>query len=182
MDTNTKTSNPVANEIMNTTATINNSEKTVNTERKVESKNKKKQELNPCDRICRQYRQEFKTEKALGLESDVVKLKKQCLNRAIVKKKTGDYDQDAFMADIKVRINLLLTAPHFKDWCERQQPKLDVFSAATNVVMLGYMEIRRILFDDMVRYHSSFNLVSYPDWNTPMFTKQELGMEDPQAA
>lgn len=155
--------------------TVNNSVETTTSD-KNEDKKKKKQELNPCDRICRQYRQIFRDEKALELEKDINALKQQSLRRAIAKKKTGDYDRDAFMQDIKVRVNLLLAAPHFKDWCDRQQPKLDVFAAATNVVMAGYMEIRRILFDDMIKYHSSFNLVGYPDWNTPMFTREELGI------
>jgi len=135
---------------------------------------------NPYESITAQYRKFFAQGKNLGFNNDISILKKQCRDKAVEKMKTSHYDKDSFKRDTAIRVKLLTESSAFQKWS--QDKNLDTFAAATNVVMLGITSLRNILCDDIIN-RKGIQLDYYPDWDKPIFTRQELGMEeDPQAA
>ena len=137
----------------------------------------------PYESITSQYRKYFAQGKNLGFNNDISTLKKQCRDKAVEKMKTNHYDKDAFKRDTSIRVHLLTESKAFQKWS--QDKNLDTFAAATNVVMLGITILRNILCDNIIN-RKGIQLDYFPDWNTPLFTREELNMEavpkDPQAA
>lgn len=129
---------------------------------------------NPYESIISQYRTNFQSENSLGIYDDIPQLKKQCVKRAIAKKSTDKYGKDPFIRDTGIRVKLLNEHLPFQRWC--QDHGLDVYAASTHVVMLGTTILRKIMCDDIIN-RRPITLDYYPDWNTPLFDKEELGLE-----
>lgn len=127
------------------------------------------------NQITSQYRKYLEVEKELHMHKDMYETKEYCKRKAIEKKKTSTYDEDAFLADVRPRVELLTNAPHFQDWCKRKN--LDAYNAATHVVMLGSTRLKDVLVDDVLN-HGGIRLTHYPDWDKPLFTREELGLTD----
>ncbi len=132
---------------------------------------------NPYESITAQYRTNFQTEKNLGVYDDMTNLKQMCVKRAVAKKKTDHYDMDSFRRDTAIRVQLLCESRAFQKWC--QDHSLDTYAAATNVVMLGITTLRGILCDNIIS-RQGILLDYYSDWNQPLFTSEELGIQPEQ--
>lgn len=102
---------------------------------------------------------------------DIVRLKQNCLEKAIRLKETQGYGRDAFLKDYAKRVALLMDSRAFQEWCKEKG--VSTFSAATHVVHLGVLATRRAIFDDIIEFGSP-QLEFYPEWNTPLFGEAEL--------
>lgn len=49
----------------------------------------------------------------------------------------------------------------------------------THVVMLGSTRLKDVLVDDVLN-HGGIRLTHYPDWDKPLFNREELGLTDQQ--
>ena len=131
----------------------------------------------PYESITSQYRKYFAQGQNLGFNNNISTLKKQCRDKAVEKMKNNHYDKDSFKRDTAIRVKLLTESTAFQKWSQDKQ--LDTFAAATNVVMLGITTLRNILCDDIIN-RKGVQLDYYPDWNNPLFTREELNIQTEQ--
>lgn len=124
------------------------------------------------------WRNELKVEKDLKIITDKQDMYRHCLERAIAKtaqKEKNMFRKEDFFKGAACRMNLLLEAKPYQKWCEENG--LDAFSTATHIVMKGITAIKRVLCDDIIN-EGEIKLEISRDYNIPIFTKEELGMEE----
>lgn len=130
----------------------------------------------PFEATTSQYRSSIKVVESLIPDRSL--MYRSCLEQAIkntAEKEENKYRKDDFFRDAKVRVNLLMDAKPMQDWCAKN--KLDLFSTSTHIVMKGITAIKRVLCDDIIN-EGKITLEVSENYNIPIFTREDLGMED----
>lgn len=138
---------------------------------------KKKRKENNFNLTCARYRKVKKAETKYHCIGDEEKINEYSLKRAIAMSNNG-YNRDTFLNDARAYIKLLLDHSPFNTLCKSQN--FDPYSAATHLVMEGSSKIKRTLIDDLIK-HGSLRLTLQSDWKTPLFTKEDLRLNQPPA-
>ena len=132
----------------------------------------------PFEATTSLWRTSMKVEDMLNITSDRRILFRNCLERAIAKtalKEQNKYRKEDFFRDAARRVNLLLEAKPWQEWCEDHN--VDIFAASTHITMQGITTIRRVLCDDLIN-EGEIKLECSKDWNIPVFTREDLGLTD----
>ena len=108
----------------------------------------------------------FRTIYARQVSSDI-NSKTASLQRAIDKKTTDVYTKDVFEQEIAGRIDLLLSSARFRE--EIESLGLDLFNAATHVVLLGWQYLA-----DYILRRNGVELEPYIEWKDPMFDRATI--------
>ena len=130
----------------------------------------------PFETAASTFRSDVAVEKKLNVVDNQQMMYQHCLKRAIAKtalKEDNKYREADFLKDAATRVNLLLNALHFIEWCRENNQ--DSFAVATHVVMQGITVLRKTLCDDLIT-GGEITLTSSKDWNKPIFTREELGI------
>lgn len=132
----------------------------------------------PFEATASIFRNDVKVEEDLKITLNKQDMYRHCLERAIAKtakKEENKFRKEDFFQGAAIRVSLLMDSKPYKEWCEKNG--LDVFSTATHIVMKGITAIKRVLCDDIIN-DGEITLEVSKDYNIPIFTKEELGMEE----